>query len=91
MLKKYITYARAYHSPVLQEINREKIASLYADMRRQSDITGGVPTAVRHIESILRMSQAFARMHLRDFVRDDDVDRAIKVKLPQYYYTCLRK
>lgn len=79
MLKKYITYARAYHTPVLQEINREKVASLYADMRQHSISSGGVPIAVRHIESVMRMSEAFARMHLRDFVRDDDVDRAIKV------------
>jgi DNA replication licensing factor MCM2 len=38
-----------------------------------------VPIAVRHIESILRMSEACARMHLRDHVREDDVDMALKV------------
>ena len=38
-----------------------------------------VPIAVRHIESIMRMAEASAKMHLRDYVRDDDVDFAIKV------------
>jgi DNA replication licensing factor MCM2 len=52
---------------------------LYADLRSQSVISGGVPIAVRHIESVVRMSEAFARMHLRDHVREDDVDNAIKV------------
>ena len=31
------------------------------------------------IESVMRMSEASARMHLRDSVREDDVDLAIKV------------
>lgn len=43
-------------------------------------MTGGVPIAVRHIESIMRMAEASARMNLRDHVREDDVDMAIKVR-----------
>ena len=52
---------------------------MYADLRAQSAISGGVPIAVRHIESIMRMAEATARMCLRDYVRDDDIDFAIKV------------
>ena len=44
-------------------------------------VSGGVPIAVRHIESVVRMSVAFARIHLRDHVREDDVDNAIKVRI----------
>jgi DNA replication licensing factor MCM2 len=58
-----------------------QIASLYADLRAQSTISGGVPIAVRHIESIMRMAEATARMSLRDYVRDDDVDFAIKASV----------
>lgn len=53
-------------------------------MRAQSSISGGVPIAVRHIESIMRMSEATARMNLRDYVRDDDIDFAIKVMLESF-------
>ena len=45
---------------------------------------GGIPVAVRHIESIIRMSEASARMQLRDYVRDDDVDLAIDVMLRSF-------
>jgi len=83
-LKKYITYARAFVKPVLHNIDSEKIASLYADLRKQSALSGGVPIAVRHIESIMRMSEASAKMHLREFVRQDDVDTAIKVVLESF-------
>ena len=77
-------YSRAYLKPVLADVNDEKVASLYVDMRQQSERYGGVPIAVRHIESMMRLSEAFARMNLRDHVRDDDVDRAIKVILESF-------
>ena len=37
----------------------------YAELRQESVQAGGVPIAVRHIESIIRMSEAHARMFLR--------------------------
>ena len=37
--------------------------------------------AVRHIESIIRMAEANARMHLREIVRDDDVNVAMSMML----------
>lgn len=46
--------------------------------------TGGVPIAVRHLESIIRMAEASARMHLRNEVRKTDFDLAIKVVLESF-------
>lgn len=90
-LKKYITYARAFVKPILHNIDSEKIANLYADLRRQSAISGGVPIAVRHIESVMRMAEASAKMHLRDHVRYDDVELAIKVCPQILSYTHISK
>lgn len=39
---------------------------------------------VRHLESMLRMAEANARMHLRAYVREDDVNVAIKVMLDSF-------
>lgn len=80
LLRKYITHARQVTRPVLQGIDQEKIMGVYAELRRES-ASGGVPIAVRHIESIIRMAEASARMHLRASVRADDVDLAISVLL----------
>ncbi len=33
---------------------------------------------VRHLESMIRMSEARAAMHLREYVSDDDIDCAIR-------------
>jgi len=62
-------------------VDRDKISSLYVALRKASQQYGGVPIAVRHIESILRMSEAHAKMHLRQTVREDDVDAAIRMML----------
>ena len=46
--------------------------------------SGSIPITVRHIESIVRMSEAHAKMHLRDYVRSDDIDLAIRVMLESF-------
>lgn len=40
--------------------------------------------AVRHIESIIRMSEAHAKMHLRNEINNDDIDKAISVMLRSF-------
>ena len=86
LLRKYIQYARANARPVLRgnTFDQEKVSSLYVALRRESAASGGVPIAVRHIESIMRMSEAHAKMHLRDYVRDDDLDAAIRMMLGSF-------
>ena len=42
-------------------------------------LRGGLTIAVQHIESILHISEAHVKMHLREYVRDDDVDAMVEV------------
>jgi len=42
---------------------------------------------VRHIESMIRMAEAHARMHLREYVHEDDVNMAIRVMLESFIDT----
>lgn len=42
---------------------------------------------MRHIESMIRMAEAHARMHLRDYVLEDDVNMAIRVMLESFIDT----
>lgn len=46
-----------------------------------------MPVTVRHIESLIRMAEANARMHLRDYVHEDDVNMAIRVMLESFIDT----
>lgn len=77
LLKKYLIYSKRFTKPKLSEIDQDKVTQFYADIRRESNVVGGIPIAVRHIESVIRMSEAWAKMHLRDHVRTDDIDNAI--------------
>lgn len=42
---------------------------------------------VRHIESMIRMAEAHAKMHLREFVTDDDLNMGIRVMLNSFIST----
>lgn len=86
LLRKYIQYARANCKPVLNgnTFDQEKVANLYVALRKESNSSGGVPIAVRHVESMMRMAEAHARMHLRDYVRNDDINMAIKMMLESF-------
>lgn len=84
LLKKYIIYARKYVTPSLTKPNVDKITNFYAEIRKESQNIGGFAIMTRHIESIIRMSQASARMHLRSEVRNDDIDMAISILLESF-------
>lgn len=42
---------------------------------------------MRHVESIIRMSEAHAKIHLRPLVTEDDVNAAIRVALECFVST----
>jgi hypothetical protein len=46
LLRKYILYAREHCHPKLYQIDQDKIARLFADMRRESLATGAYPITV---------------------------------------------
>ncbi|XP_060184338.1 DNA replication licensing factor MCM2 [Lycium barbarum] len=87
MLKKYLTYAKLNVFPKLHDADLDKLTQVYAELRRESSHGQGIPIAVRHIESMIRMSEAHARMHLRQHVTQEDVDMAIRVLLDSFIST----
>jgi len=86
-LKKYIAYAKSTCKPKLAAADADKIAQVYAHLRAESAVASGMPVAVRHLESIIRMSEAHACMHLRDYVADADVDAALRMMLGSFVAT----
>ena len=87
LLKKYIQYARERVHPKLTIADQDKLAKMYADLRRESTVTGSIPITVRHIESVIRLSEAHAKLHLRDYVSSDDVNMAIRIMLESFIET----
>ncbi|KAJ5884799.1 Nucleic acid-binding OB-fold [Penicillium taxi] len=84
LLRKYILYARERCHPKLYQIDQDKIARLFADMRRESLATGAYPITVRHLEAIMRISESFCKMRLSEYVSSQDIDRAIAVTVESF-------
>ncbi|KRZ27652.1 DNA replication licensing factor MCM2, partial [Trichinella pseudospiralis] len=87
ILRKYIMYAREMVHPTLNKMDQDKVARIYSDLRRESLATGSVPITVRHVESIIRLSEAHAKLRLRNYVSDDDVSVAIQILLEAFIQT----
>lgn len=87
VLIKYINYAKTKVYPRLHQMDMDKVGKVYADLRRESITTGSFPITVRHLESILRISEAFAKMRLSEFVSLWDLDKAIKVTVDSFVAT----
>jgi len=87
LLRKYIIYAREKVHPKLHQMDQDKVAKMYSDLRRESMQTGSIPITVRHIESMIRIAESHAKMHLREFVSEDDVNMAMRVMLEGFIDT----
>ena len=84
LLREYITRARK-HQPVVPEDVAPYIVEAYVSLRAQGTPTGkqtknGDQTVMtaRQLLSILRLSQALARLRFSDYVAREDVDEAIR-------------
>lgn len=84
LLRKYILYAREHCQPKLLHMDEDKVARLFADMRRESLATGAYPITVRHLEAIIRISESFCRMRLSEYCSAQDIDRAIAVTVDSF-------
>ncbi|XP_077386655.1 DNA replication licensing factor MCM2 [Festucalex cinctus] len=87
LLRKYIIYAKDRVHPKLNQMDQDKVARIYSDLRKESMATGSIPITVRHIESMIRMAEAHAKMHLRDYVMEDDVNMAVRIMLESFIDT----
>merc|ERR1712217_992278 len=67
LLKKYIRYSKDHVKPRLNTTEDERIAKVYCELRKESTINAGMPIAVRHLESIIRLAEAHARMKLQRY------------------------
>jgi DNA replication licensing factor MCM2 len=84
LLRKYIMYARKYIHPKNSDLNKNKVSKFYSELRKESEVVGGMSIAIRHLESLLRIAESHAKINLRDYVKADDIDFAIKMMLESF-------
>jgi len=84
LLQKYIIYARQRIKPQVSDIDKDKLANFYKDIRAEAFRGGGAPMTARHIESIIRLAEASAKIELRQHVTGRDLDFAISMMLESF-------
>lgn len=68
LMRRYIEYAKLYVHPVLSTAAAKVLQRLYLTMRAQASAGQSIPVTTRHLESLIRLAQARARIDLRDEV-----------------------
>ncbi len=80
LLKKYIKYARKTCHPVLTEEAKEEIKEFYLKLRGQYDSEDAIVSILaRNLDALVRLSESYAKMALRDKVIKSDVEDVIKL------------
>ncbi|CAN0075799.1 unnamed protein product [Ascophyllum nodosum] len=72
LLKRYVAYARAYCHPTLTLKAARVLQKLYLTMRNEARDGRSMPITMRQLESLVRLSQARAKVELREFVTEQD-------------------
>ncbi|CEJ02416.1 Putative Minichromosome maintenance protein 4 (Cell division control protein 54) [Rhizopus microsporus] len=83
LLTKYINYARQNIRPELNNEASNELVDRYVELRKQNnDRTGSdkrINATTRQLESMIRMSEAHARMRLSNVVEKHDVLEAARL------------
>jgi DNA helicase MCM8 len=72
LLKKYVAYARRYCHPAMTPAAAAILQSFYLSLRRAHGTSDSTPITTRQLESLIRLSEARAKMELRDWVTEAD-------------------
>jgi len=80
LLKKYIKHARRTCNPILTDEAKERIKEFYLELRGQYDSEDAIISILaRNLDALVRLSEAYAKMALRDKVLKEDVEAIIKI------------
>ncbi|KIJ37049.1 hypothetical protein M422DRAFT_178459 [Sphaerobolus stellatus SS14] len=82
-LSAYISYARAKINPVITEEASEELVKSYVELRKMGEDPGSserrITATTRQLESMIRLSEAHARMRFSQFVELQDVQEACRL------------
>lgn len=79
ILRDYIAYAKEHVHPKLSDEASQKLIQTYVDMRKVGSGRGQISAYPRQLESLIRLSEAHARMRFSTVVEILDVDEAYRL------------
>ncbi|XP_023017917.2 disc proliferation abnormal [Leptinotarsa decemlineata] len=79
ILRDYIAYAKEHIHPKLSEEASQKLIQCYVDMRKIGAGRGHISAYPRQLESLIRLSEAYAKVRFSATVAVEDVDEAYRL------------
>ena len=84
VLRDYIAYARDHVHPELTDMATRALISAYLEMRKMGSNSGNngnrtISATPRQLESLIRLSEAIAKMRFSNEVRREDVMEAVRL------------
>uniref|UniRef100_A0A8C2VJU1 DNA helicase MCM8 n=1 Tax=Chinchilla lanigera TaxID=34839 RepID=A0A8C2VJU1_CHILA len=79
LLRKYIGYARQYVHPRLSAEAAQVLQDFYLELRKQSQRLNSSPITTRQLESLIRLTEARARMELREEATKEDAEDIVEI------------
>jgi len=78
-MRKYVAYARKKIFPTLTDEALDRIAAFFVEMRSSYSTGDSIAITARQLESLVRLSEASARVRLSQAVELPDAERAIRI------------
>ncbi|KAF2900573.1 hypothetical protein ILUMI_05615 [Ignelater luminosus] len=79
ILRDYLAYAKEHVHPKLSEEAQQRLIQAYVDMRKVGSGHGQISAYPRQLESLIRLSEAHAKVRLSETVTVEDVEEAYRL------------
>jgi len=79
ILRDYIAYAREHIHPKLSELASQRLIQAYVDMYKVGSGRGHITAYPRQLESLIRLSEAHAKLRFSSVVQVVDVEEACRL------------
>ncbi|TSM77312.1 DNA helicase MCM8 [Bagarius yarrelli] len=79
LLRKYVGYARHYVHPSLSVEAAQILQDFYLELRKQNQLADSTPITTRQLESLIRLTEARARLELREKATRHDAEDVVEI------------
>ncbi|KAM6916200.1 DNA helicase MCM8 [Xenentodon cancila] len=79
LLRKYISYARQYVHPSLSPEAALILQDFYLSLRSQANSADATPITTRQLESLIRLTEARAKLDLRETATKSDAEDVVEI------------
>ncbi|XP_077585522.1 DNA helicase MCM8 [Stigmatopora nigra] len=79
LLRKYISYARHYVHPTLSPEAAQTLQDFYLSLRSQSRAADSTPITTRQLESLIRLTEARARLELSETANKSHAEDVVEI------------